>query len=68
MTDFEELTPAEKILHLQDLWDRIASQPQDVPVTDAMRAELELRLQAHRAAPEESAPWSEVKARVRKVP
>ena len=41
---FEQMTPAERIEYLQDLWDRVAAAPQDVPITEAQRAELRRRL------------------------
>lgn len=65
-TGFEDMTPAERILHVQDLWDRIAESPESVPITDAMKAELDRRLAALRAAPEELESWEVVKGQVRK--
>lgn len=64
--DFEQMSPAEKILHVQDLWDRIAETPQEVELTDEQRAELARRLEAHRADPDRGSPsWREVRDRVR---
>jgi putative addiction module component (TIGR02574 family) len=59
---FDEMTTAERILYVQDLWDRIADHPADVEVTDAWRAELDRRLAAHRADPSAVIPWEQVKA------
>ena len=62
---FEQMTPAERLLYVQDLWDRIAETPDDVPVGDEMKAELDRRLDEHRADPSSAVPWETVKARLR---
>lgn len=64
--DFNSLTTAEKILHVQDLWDRIAaSKPEEVELTEAQRADLDRRLEAHRADPDRGSSWEDVKKRIR---
>jgi putative addiction module component (TIGR02574 family) len=63
---FEQMTPAERILHVQSLWDRIAEEPEGVPVSDEMKAELDRRLAAHRADPSTAIPWEQVKAELRR--
>ena len=65
-TAFDELSVAEQILHVQELWDRIAANPKRVPVTKAQRAELRRRLAAHRADPERVVSWSEARRRIRR--
>ncbi len=59
---FEQMTPAERILYVQDLWDRIAEHPEDVDVSEAWKAELDRRLAEHRADPSTVIPWEQVKA------
>jgi putative addiction module component (TIGR02574 family) len=61
--DFDEMSAAERILHVQDLWDRVASAPERVPVTDAQRVELDRRLAAHEADPSSAVPWEQVRGR-----
>lgn len=63
---FDQMTPAERILHVQSLWDRIAEEPEGVPVSDEMKAELDRRLAAHRAEPSTAIPWEQVKAELRR--
>lgn len=60
---FDELNTEDRIRLVQDLWDEIAATPEQVGVTDAERAELDRRLDDHRAAPGGSE-WSTVKARI----
>jgi putative addiction module component (TIGR02574 family) len=63
---FDDMTPAQRIRHVQKLWDKIADDPNSVPVTDAMRAELERRLSDHRAKPGKAISWAAVKAKARR--
>lgn len=65
-TTFDQMTSAERILYVQDLWDRIAEQPEGVPVSDAMKAELDRRLVAHRADPGSAVSWEHVRAELRR--
>lgn len=61
------MSPAERILLVEDLWDSIAAVPESVPVTEAQREELDRRLQAYHENPHEGSPWHEVKERLRKA-
>lgn len=61
-TNFEELTVAEKIIYVQQLWDRIAEHPEDVELTDAQQKELDRRLQRFQDNPEETIAWKDVRA------
>ncbi|MCB9762431.1 MAG: addiction module protein [Alphaproteobacteria bacterium] len=65
-TPFHELSTAEKILHVQDLWDQIAAEVADQPLSEAMKAELDRRLEAYRADPSGGIPWEQVKAEMRR--
>ena len=58
---FDDMTPEQRLRHVQALWDRIAENPDDAPVTDAQRDELDRRLAAHRASPDQAIPWDAVK-------
>lgn len=61
----QELSVPERILELQDAWDAIANRADEVPVTSSQAAELDRRLAAHEAAPDDVLPWSEVKRSLR---
>ena len=60
----EDLSTAEKILRVQDLWDEIARSPEDVPLTETQRREAERRLIRHDRNPRECSTWEEVKRRL----
>ncbi len=59
---FDELSVPEQIHHVQELWDRIAAQPDQVPVTEAQRAELRRRLEM---TPRAGRSWEDVREALR---
>jgi putative addiction module component (TIGR02574 family) len=59
--EFRALSAAERILLVEELWDRIASEPGSVPLTPAQRAELDRRLDALEKNPDGGRPWPEVR-------
>lgn len=61
-----ELTAAERILLVQDIWDSITELPDAVVLTDAQKAELDRRLALYRKDPTAGSPWSVVKERIRR--
>lgn len=68
LADFDELSPAEKILRLQDLWDQIRGGAEAQPLSGAQAAEVDRRLHDHRAGIGKESPWSEVRDRLHKEP
>ena len=61
---FDDLSADEKIEYVQDLWDRIAAEPDDVPAPDWHMQLVEERLAAHRAHPEQVVNWEEAEAEI----
>jgi putative addiction module component (TIGR02574 family) len=61
----DQLSVAERILLVEEIWDSIATTPDEVPLTDAQKAELDRRLAAYEADPGAGSSWEEVKARLR---
>ncbi len=64
-TNFDELSVAEKILRIQDLWDQILPDTDQIDLTPAQQRELKRRLEAHRYDPTAGSTWEEVKRRIR---
>lgn len=60
-----DLGPAEKLQLVEDLWDDLAANPDDVPLHDWQREELERRAENLRQNPASALSWKEVKRRVR---
>ena len=46
--DVNRLTPAQKLVLVSELWDDLAADPVEVPVSAEQIAELDLRMQAYR--------------------
>lgn len=61
---FDDLSVPEKILHVQELWDRIARSSDDLELTEAQRVELERRLRAHEENPGCYTTWKELRRRL----
>jgi putative addiction module component (TIGR02574 family) len=63
--DIAELSIAERIQLVEDLWDSLAMNPDDLPVPQAQRDELDRRLQAYQATPSQGVSWAQVKAGIK---
>lgn len=60
-----DLSPAEKLQLVEDLWDDLASLPEQVPVHDWQKEELAPRKANLQQNPASGLSWEEVKRRVR---
>lgn len=60
-----DLSPAEKLQLVQDLWDDLASTPEVVPMHDWQKLELARRKANLQENPASGLSWDEVKQRVR---
>jgi putative addiction module component (TIGR02574 family) len=58
---FDEAPKEQRIAFVQELWDRIAKDPEKVPVPIEHQRILEERLKEYRANPKVGRPWSEVR-------
>jgi putative addiction module component (TIGR02574 family) len=61
-----DLTAAEKLQLVEDLWDELAAAPEAVPVYDWQKDELARRKARLADDPASTLPWEEVKQRVRR--
>jgi putative addiction module component (TIGR02574 family) len=64
----DQLSVAQRILLVEEIWDTIAEQETDIPLTDAQRQDLERRIANYEANPKAGSTWEEVKARLRQRP
>lgn len=60
-----DLSPSEKLQLVEDLWDDLASSPEEVPVHDWQKQELARRKANLLRNPASGLSWEEVKRRVR---
>ena len=58
------LSVSERIQLVEDIWDTIAEVPDETVLTDAQKAELDLRLEAYHRNPHEGSPWNLVRERI----
>lgn len=52
----------ERLALVEEIWDSIAEDSAAVPLTDAQRAELDVRLAEHEANPDDVVAWDKIKA------
>lgn len=64
MQEIFQLSVAERIQLVEDIWDSIALKPDDIPLTDAQREELDRRLLQHKENPTEGVSWEDLKKRL----
>lgn len=66
-TQFSEilqLSVAERIQLVEDIWDSVAAFPDEVVLTEAQKKELDRRLQSYAQNPQEGIPWEDLKAQL----
>lgn len=61
-----DLSPAEKLQLVQDLWDDLAATPEAVPVHDWQKEELDRRKANLQKNPASGLSWEEVQQRIRR--
>lgn len=56
-----ELSVAERIQIVEDIWDSIRQKPEEVPLSEAEKMELDKRLESYRQNPNEGIEWETLK-------
>jgi putative addiction module component (TIGR02574 family) len=64
VSDITELSIAERIQFVEDVWDSIGVLPEQVDVSEPIRQELNRRIDAYHRKPDHGSPWKEVKQRI----
>jgi putative addiction module component (TIGR02574 family) len=67
ISDVMELSVAERIELVEDVWDTISEVPESVELTQEQKQLLDERLQAYHRNPTAGSPWEEVKKRLREA-
>ena len=65
ISELKKLSTPERILIVEELWDSIAAEQEQLELTDNQRKELDRRIADYNLIPDESYSWSEVKNIVR---
>lgn len=58
----DQLSVDERLALVEEIWDSIAATPEQVPLTEAQKQEIDRRLAAYRANPDNVIPWEVIKA------
>jgi len=56
----------DRIKLVEDIWDSIADEPNDYPLTPAQKRELDRRLESMRKNPSRAVSWTEARQRILK--
>ena len=62
--ELRTLSASDKLTLVTELWDDLASNPEDIPITPEQIAEVDRRLEEYRQNPSLGSSWEEVKARI----
>jgi putative addiction module component (TIGR02574 family) len=62
--ELQSLSPAQKFAQAIELWDELASNPDEIPVTDERLNELDRRFEEYQRDPDKVVSWEDVKARI----
>ena len=62
--NLQELSPSEKILLAEELWDSVAADEQLFPLTGEQRKELDARLAKYNISPKVGDSWENVRNRI----
>lgn len=64
VTEILQLSVSERLQIVEDIWDSIASEANDLPLSVELRAELDRRLEEFEDNPDEGISWAELKGRL----
>jgi putative addiction module component (TIGR02574 family) len=62
--ELRKLSASDKLTLVTELWNDLASNPEDIPITPEQIAEVDRRLEEYRKNPDLGSSWEEVKARI----
>ncbi len=66
LTEITQLSAAERIQLVEDIWDTIAAEPEAIALTEAQKQELDQRLDDYHANPQAGSSWQEVRQRIQR--
>lgn len=62
--EIRHLPIPERVQLVEQIWDSIADDKKQFPLTDAQKAELDRRIAAQQTDPNRGSPWDDVKKRL----
>jgi len=64
--EIQQLSVAERVQLAEEIWDSIAATPEELPLTEAQRRELDRRLALREREPTRATPWEEVRTKLQR--
>lgn len=64
LAEILQLSVAERIQLVEDIWDSIAAVPEAVALTEEQETELERRVAAYQVNPKEGIAWNDLKTKL----
>ena len=64
-SDILELSIPERLKLVQEIWESIREFPEEIPLTQEQKDELDRRLEEHRADPDSAIPWTVVREKLK---
>ncbi|MGA2705002.1 MAG: addiction module protein [Isosphaeraceae bacterium] len=61
----DQLSVAQRILLVEEIWDSIVTEAEDMPLTEAQKQDLERRLGVYNDNRDARSSWEDVRARLR---
>lgn len=63
--NLHELNPEERLAMIEELWDSLCDEPENIPLSNAQRTELDRRLDDLERTGPTGIPWDEVLIQIR---
>ena len=64
----DQLSVAQRILLVEEIWDSIATEAEQAPLSEAQKQDLQRRLGLYAENPKDGSSWEDVKARLEGKP
>ena len=64
VSEILQLSVAEKVQIVEDIWDSISKSPEDLPLSEAEKLKLDARLESYQQSPNEGIEWEILKKKL----
>lgn len=61
VSEILQLSVAERVQIVEDIWDSIGKNPEELPLSEAEKLELDKRLESYKENPDEGIEWETLK-------
>jgi putative addiction module component (TIGR02574 family) len=67
ITEILQLSVAERVQIVEDIWDSISNTPEELPLSEAEKLKLNQRLESYQQNPNEGIEWKTLKKNLRQT-